>query len=236
MRDGMVTHKNSRLSALAVFALITLAIVLSGVLLGIFLPAHLQQTSTKSTTTPTTAQHLNITTKVQTHRDTIYRCTISSANASYSDTCGNPARNGNAPPTSPPPATTAPVVLPAPPPPPTTTPTPTQSSATAAPTIATGTNFTVTPQQLDANNCTHPDNQERFLGCTVTLSLGSSAPGTVKWYAYPSGMAALLSNYNGSLDPGQSQQVTITLLNQCSNHNAIVFNANQTNINVKLPC
>ncbi|MEO6889533.1 MAG: hypothetical protein ABI456_09620, partial [Ktedonobacteraceae bacterium] len=116
------------------------------------------------------------------------------------------------------------------PPRPTPTPSPTPKPT---PTPAPGV-LTVSPTQINANTGCSGGNGD--FTCNVTMSLPASARNPVSWAASASNVNAFFNPSNGTLNPGDQQQVSVHVFSSCPNTGALVFSANQRNVTVQWSC
>ncbi len=72
--------------------------------------------------------------------------------------------------------------------------------------------ITLTPDHFNVQNDCQPDNNFR---CTVTLALDSNADNAVSWSASIDGVDSSLHPRRGTLEPGQQQQIIISLFESC---------------------
>jgi len=68
------------------------------------------------------------------------------------------------------------------------------------------------------------------------LSLGSRAGSSQSWYTYSIGTAANFSPSNGTIAPGQSMNVKITVFASCTKTGTFVFVSTKTNVTVAWSC
>ncbi|MBA2288698.1 MAG: protein kinase [Ktedonobacteraceae bacterium] len=116
------------------------------------------------------------------------------------------------------------------PPRPTPTPSPTpKPTATPVPPV-----LTVSPTHINANNDCSGGNGD--FTCTVTMSLPANARNPVSWVVSASNLNAFFNPSNGTLNPGDQQQVSVHVFSSCPNTGALVFSANQRNVTVLWSC
>jgi hypothetical protein len=87
------------------------------------------------------------------------------------------------------------------------------------------------PQSFSPANCL-PDNGYR---CTATL-MASGPAGSVRWQAWSQGVAARFSPANGSIEPGQQQQVIIYLPATCPASGKLIFSWTNRQLSVPWHC
>jgi serine/threonine protein kinase len=116
-------------------------------------------------------------------------------------------------------------VLPTPHPTPTIKPTPVPP--TPSPVLI------VTPSALSTTSC-RPDNLA--YRCTVTLTLSSNYNGRLSWHASSTHVHAFFKARQGTLSPGQSQQIIIYVLHTCPASGSFVFSGSSVSVSVPLNC
>jgi len=72
--------------------------------------------------------------------------------------------------------------------------------------------ITLTPDRFNVQNDCQPDNEFR---CTLTLALAPDAADAVSWSASIRGVDSSFHPQHGTLEPGQQQQVIISLFETC---------------------
>ena len=112
-------------------------------------------------------------------------------------------------------------------------PAPTHPPAIPTPTTPPPPVLAVTPSALGVANCT-PDN--RTYRCTITLTLSSSYKGQFSWHAYSTHIYAFFNSKQGTLAPGQSQQIIIYVLRHCPVSGSFVFSGSAASVSVPWNC
>ncbi|MBV9613938.1 MAG: hypothetical protein JO031_00610 [Ktedonobacteraceae bacterium] len=100
-------------------------------------------------------------------------------------------------------------------------------------TVVSTTGLSVAPTSLNTTSCVHGNGSYT---CNVVLSLGSRAGSSQSWYTYSIGTAANFSPSNGTIAPGQSMNVKITVFASCTKTGTFVFVSTKTNVTVAWSC
>ncbi len=112
---------------------------------------------------------------------------------------------------------------------------PSPTAHTPAPTATTRptSTFAVTPVSFNATNCIR--NNGSYL-CFATLSLGSAAASSQKWYTYSIGVSTNFSPSSGSIAPGQTINIKLTVFDTCTKAGTFVFVGSTTNVTAAWNC
>jgi serine/threonine protein kinase len=95
------------------------------------------------------------------------------------------------------------------------------------------TTLSVAPVSLNSTNCT-PGNG--FYTCFVALSLGAGAANSQNWYTYTIGVGANFNPSNGSIAPGQTINIKLTIFDTCTKAGTFVFVGSKTNVTAAWNC
>jgi serine/threonine protein kinase len=91
----------------------------------------------------------------------------------------------------------------------------------------------VEPLQFNRANCVVDNSNYR---CTATLVLSTLSPGNFTWNASSTGVGAKFNPFNGTITPGQSNQVIIYVTNDCALSGNFVFTGSTANVSVPWRC
>jgi serine/threonine protein kinase len=119
---------------------------------------------------------------------------------------------------------------------PTTIPTPTPNpTPTPSPTLTPTPGLIVTPSQFNAaTDCTL---HAHWYTCTTLLSVPQTYQSNVTWSASSSGLGQVSINPSaGELSPGQEQQVTIIVRNNCPITGSLIFSGGGSMVTVPWSC
>ncbi|MDQ2887093.1 MAG: serine/threonine protein kinase [Chloroflexota bacterium] len=93
--------------------------------------------------------------------------------------------------------------------------------------------LTVEPPQFNRANCVVDNSNYR---CTATLVLSTLSQSSFTWNASSTGVGAKFSPFNGTIPPGQTNQVIIYVPNDCAFSGNFVFTGNTANVSAPWRC
>ncbi len=93
--------------------------------------------------------------------------------------------------------------------------------------------LTVEPPQFNRANCVVDNSNYR---CTATLILSTLSHSSFTWNAASTGVGAKFSPFNGTIPPGQTNQVIIYVTNDCTLSGKFVFAGSTANVSVPWRC
>lgn len=93
--------------------------------------------------------------------------------------------------------------------------------------------LTIEPPQFNRANCVVDNSNYR---CTATLVLSTLSPSSFTWNASSTGVGAKFSPFNGTIPPGQSNQVIIYVTNDCAFSGNFVFAGSTANVSAPWRC
>ena len=114
--------------------------------------------------------------------------------------------------------------------------TPPAADATQFPLIegtATINGLSILPTHFTVQSDCQPDNGYR---CTVTLYAAQDIQDDTQWQAFSDSLNTMFSPPNGTIEPGQQQQVIVYLYDSCPYNGTLVFSIEDNNLTVPVSC